>query len=271
MLDFNIEKTIKGKREAFRLHAAVKSDARRLVLFGASGSGKTLTMQILAGLLKPDKGFIHLDGETLFDSSSHADVPPRKRKIGYVFQDYALFPHLTVRENLLLALLKPHFLSLLPVFLIKAGRKYAEQAGKADDILDRFEIGHLASRYPSQLSGGQRQRVSLARALASSPRLLLLDEPFSALDPLLRIRVRHTIHDILESYQVPLVMITHDPEDVSVFADDLAVYAKGSTLSVIHGFKSSMAYAQDTMSFLADILESDTVNSAARPMGWDDV
>ncbi len=268
MLELDVKKTVSGKRGAFELHAAVSSSASRLVLFGPSGSGKTLTLQIIAGLMRPDSGLVRLDGKTLFDSYAKIDIAPRKRKIGYVFQDYALFPHLTVQENLLLASLRPHFLSLLPGRLIRAAGKRRDLLEKNGELLERFEISRLASRYPSQISGGQRQRVAIARALAAGPDLLLLDEPFAALDPLLRVRLRQVIFDILESCKVPLVMITHDPDDVSVFAGDLAVYSRGSIVSVVRDFKNSMLYSQDVMSFLSDILETDP---SARPFGWDDV
>ncbi len=271
MLEIDVEKTLSGKKGSFSLHAAISSRSRRLVLFGASGSGKTMTLQIIAGLIRPDKGFVRVDGDTLFDSSRHICIPPRLRRIGYVFQDYALFPHLTVQENLLLASLKPCFLSLLPGSLSRIFSRRKGFLEKTEELLERFEIQHLASRYPSQLSGGQRQRVSIARALASSPRLLLLDEPFAALDPLLRIRVRQTIHDILESYSVPLVMITHDPDDVDVFADDLSIYARGSIVTTIHDFKNSMTYSQDIMSFLTDVIEADSFHNPLRPVGWDNV
>lgn len=136
-------------------------------------------------------------------------------------------------------------------------------------MLDRFEIGSLSERYPSQLSGGQKQRVALARAMLSSPELLLLDEPFSALDPLLRIRMRSELSELLERCSVPLVMITHDPADVEYFAEDMAVYSKGRILRECHGFNRDMLFSHDIMTALAD-LAADELNEKM-PFGYDDV
>jgi len=144
-----------------------------------------------------------------------------------------------------------------------------EQQEAVRRMLKLLEITHLADRKPSQISGGQKQRVALARALLISPRILLLDEPFAALDPLLRIRMRKEIDRILSDYGVPLVMITHDPEDVDAFADDLAVYADGRILTVEHDFHSRSLFTQDSLSYLSDILVHG--GQAERPYGFDDV
>ena len=136
-------------------------------------------------------------------------------------------------------------------------------------MLDLLEIAHLADRRPSQISGGQKQRVALARALLISPRLLLLDEPFAALDPLLRIRMRKEIAGILDNCGVPLIMITHDPEDVDAFAEDLAVYADGRILAMERNFHTRSLFAQDSLSYLSDILTRG--GQAERPFGFDDV
>lgn len=149
--------------EGFLLRADIASDAPTTVLLGESGAGKTSILDCLAGLRRPDSGLIELDGRLLFSSARGVDLPPRERRIGYVFQDYALFPHLTAEGNVALALPR--------------GRK-----SEALARLERFGLGAVRARRPGQLSGGERQRLALARALAAEPRLLLLDEPFSALD-----------------------------------------------------------------------------------------
>ena len=272
MIDLSVQTTLRGKHGSFSLDVSLKSSASRLVLFGPSGSGKTLTLQMLAGLVHPGRGHIVLDDTVFFDSSRGIDMPARQRRIGYVFQDYALFPHMTVRQNLAFALhqKEKHF----PVFgsafrAMFPARLSDEQQESMEIILELLEITHLADRRPSQISGGQKQRVALARALLISPRLLLLDEPFAALDPLLRLRMRKEIDRILQNCGVPLVMITHDPEDVDAFADDLAVYANGHILAMEHDFRRRSLFSQDSLSYLSDILSHG--GQADRPFGFDDV
>lgn len=272
MIDLSVQTTLKGKQGAFSLDISLKSSASRLVFFGPSGSGKTLTLQMLAGLVTPRSGHIIIDDTVFFDSSQGINLPARTRRIGYVFQDYALFPHMTVRQNLAFALhqKEKHFPVIGSAFRAMVPAKLSEEQKESIDlILELLEITHLADRRPSQISGGQKQRVALARALLISPRLLLLDEPFAALDPLLRIRMRKEIDKILQNCGVPLVMITHDPEDVDAFADDLAVYANGHILAMEHDFRSRSLFAQDSLSYLSDILTRG--GQADRPFGFDDV
>ena len=272
MIDLSVQATLKGRHGAFSLDVSLKSSASRLVLFGPSGSGKALTLQMIAGLVHPQSGHIITDDAVFFDSEKGIDMPARKRRIGYVFQDYALFPHMTVRQNLAFALqqqekhvpvLGSAFRAMFPA------RLSDEQEASLQLMLDLLEIAHLADRRPSQISGGQKQRVALARALLISPRLLLLDEPFAALDPLLRIRMRKEIAGILDNCGVPLIMITHDPEDVDAFAEDLAVYADGRILAMEHNFHTRSLFAQDSLSYLSDILTRG--GQAERPFGFDDV
>ena len=153
----------------------------------------------------------------LFDSQKKIFRPARTRHIGYLLQDYALFPHLSALDNVGFALSGPF------------GWLSREARRQSLALLERFEVAHLADRLPEEMSGGQRQRVALARALAASPRILLLDEPFSALDPLLRIRMRKEIRSVLDELDIPVVIITHDPDDVEAFADTLVVYSQGRT------------------------------------------
>ena len=217
MIKVHVKKKLRGRHGNFVLGADFESSARHLVLFGSSGSGKTLTLSAIAGLVRPDEGHISIDGDVLFDSQEKIFRPARTRHIGYLLQDYALFPHLSALSNVGFALSGPF------------GRLSGEARRQSLALLERFEVAHLADRLPGEMSGGQRQRVALARALAANPKILLLDEPFSALDPLLRIRMRKEIRSVLDELDIPVVIITHDPDDVEAFADMLVVYSQGRT------------------------------------------
>ncbi|MEG1610348.1 MAG: ATP-binding cassette domain-containing protein [Bilophila sp.] len=245
MIDLHIQKhlvTGRQQRNAFDLDVRFTSTARRLVLFGASGSGKTLTLQAIAGLITPDSGHICVNGKTLYADARHArrvNLPARQRHIGYVFQDYALFPHLNVRKNLEFA---------LPERTLSRPSQAARLA--VDALLERFEIGHLADRLPQELSGGQRQRTALARALINTPCALLLDEPFSALDPLLRTRMRREIRSLLDEWDIPVLLITHDPADVDAFADTLVVYENGAIRHVLDNYPAHKTPGEDALPLL---------------------
>lgn len=215
MIDIAIEHRFPEKAGGFRLSVSVSAAERCLVFFGHSGSGKTLTMQAVAGLFAPRKGRITLGDRTVFDSDRKICVPARKRRVGYLFQDYALFPHLTVRQNIAFGL------------ECGGGLSGIRQRGRVDAMLEAFEIGRLAEQKPGLISGGQKQRVALARALAPRPDLLLLDEPFSALDPLMRERVRAQCKELLSRFDTPTIIITHDPADVAVFAESAVLFDGG--------------------------------------------
>ena len=189
---------------------AFRSDASRLVLFGPSGAGKTLTLKAVAGLLRPDAGHVRIAGRTLFDSAAASTSRRSAGSLAYLFQDYALFPHLTVRQNV--------------AFGTRRGWLNPPRRQASDEVrhwLRVFELEAFADRHPGQLSGGQRQRVALARALAAQPQALLLDEPFAALDVALRQRVRAELAALLERAGVPMILITHDPADVEAFGDEV--------------------------------------------------
>ncbi|MEO7056291.1 MAG: ATP-binding cassette domain-containing protein [Caldimonas sp.] len=207
--------------QAFRLDIAFASDATRLVLFGPSGAGKSLTLKAMAGLLAPDAGRIVVGGETMFDSERGVDVPARDRRLGYVFQEYALFPHLTVRQNVAFG---------LGTGWRNPGRDIA--SGAVDRWLATFELVTLGARFPDELSGGQRQRIALARALVAEPRALLLDEPFAALDSALRARLRAELVELQASLKLPLLLITHDAADVAAFADEIVAVDSGRATGV---------------------------------------
>jgi len=175
-----------------------------VALIGPSGSGKTTVLNAIAGLVEPDGGRIRCDEETWFDADRKVFVPPEERRVGLVFQDYALFPHLTVRQNI----------------------EYARRKG-ADEYLDRFRIGHLERARPDSLSGGERQRVALARALARDPEILLLDEPLAALDAHTKVDVRAELQQLLAGLEIPTLLVTHDFEDAAALAGHVGVLVAG--------------------------------------------
>jgi molybdate transport system ATP-binding protein len=216
LIEIDIKKALSSRGRTFTLKAAFSSGQGFVVLFGPSGAGKTLTLQCIAGLITPDSGRIVLGDRVLFDSKSGVNIHPQHRNIGYLFQDYALFPHLTVLENVGFGLFKR--------WLLPMSRQCRR---KVEEFLDIFEISHLARSFPFDLSGGQRQRVALARALVRSPELLLLDEPFAALDTFLRVKLRNELLAIQARFKVPVIMITHDPEDIRAFAETLVTYEPG--------------------------------------------
>ena len=181
-------------------------------LFGPSGAGKTLTLACMAGLLRPDAGRIVVDGRVLFDAAAGVDVPPQARRVGYVFQGYALFPHRTAAENIGFGL---------------RDRPRAERERRVAEIVARLGLGGFERRYPSELSGGQRQRVALGRALAIDPALLLLDEPLSALDAPLRAALRNDLRAVLSEWGTAAVVVTHDFSEAYRLGDRIVVYDGG--------------------------------------------
>jgi molybdate transport system ATP-binding protein len=219
-IECDIVKELGGGDTGFRLGARFRSTGRNLVLFGPSGSGKTLTLQAIAGLLTPDSGRIKVEGRVLFDASSKVNRPARRRRVGYLFQDYALFPHLTVWENVAFGL-KPLF-----------GRVSSRDVRRVDELVDLFCLEGVARLRPHHISGGQKQRTALARTLAVKPRVLLLDEPFSALDQPLRLRMRRELARALKRFGLPMIMVTHDVDEVAAFADTVVIYNRGSVAAV---------------------------------------
>lgn len=220
-ITIEVEKQLKGARRSFTLSARFATDAGRVVLFGPSGSGKSLTLRAVAGLLRPDRGLIRIDDHVLFDSGKGIDVPVRQRRVGFVFQDYALFPHLTVRQN-----------AAFGVNGLFRGPS-RDMRERVDEMLELFGLARMADSLPRELSGGQRQRVALARAVVPGPGVLLLDEPFSALDLPLRARLREEVKDLLERLGIPLILVTHDPDEAVRFAHVAVPYRKGATGDII--------------------------------------
>ena len=182
-----------------------------LVLFGPSGCGKTTTMRSIAGLLQPDGGRIVNDGEVFFDSTNKIFIPPRQRRIGYMFQDFALFPHMNVYRNIWYGV-----------------RDHDQEARQMyEKLTNLLKIGHLAERSPGQLSGGEKQRVALARALMAQPKILLLDEPLSSLDTETRWEVRNELREMQRIWNIPFILVTHDPDEARFLGDQVLYMQKG--------------------------------------------
>ncbi len=224
MIDLDIRLRVQDRTRQFDLAVTLRSSAPVVALFGPSGAGKSLTLQALAGLLRPDAGHVRVAGRTLFDAAAGTDLPPEQRGLGYLFQHYALFPHLSVRDNIAFGLARPR--------LFRRGLD-AAQAQRVDALLASFGLEALAHSKPATLSGGQQQRVALARALACEPDLLLLDEPFAALNPLLRLSLREELRQLQRRTGVPMVMITHDIDDVLALADVAFVMEAGAVVREI--------------------------------------
>jgi molybdate transport system ATP-binding protein len=182
------------------------------VLFGSSGAGKSMTLQLIAGLLEPDSGFIRSNGNIFFDKSSRINISPQQRALGYVFQDRNLFPHMTVRENIAYGL---------------KGKSREERDTRVSDMIRLFRLEGLEKMPPSEISGGQKQRVALARALIERPKALLLDEPFTALDSSLRFEMRKLLREVRNEFEIPVILVTHDLEDAYLLGNHIMIYIDG--------------------------------------------
>lgn len=215
-LDLRVQRRLRAAGQEFVLDVALQCTQRQVVLCGPSGAGKSLTLKAVAGLLRPDQGHVHLQGQALFDAARGVDLPPQRRRLGYVFQDYALFPHLSVRQNVAFGLRKG-VLNPRP----------AQRFDAAEQWLQAFRIDGVGDLLPSQVSGGQRQRTALARALVTQPQALLLDEPFAALDHDLRDHLRQELAAVLDKTGIPLLLISHDPQDVAMFGQQVARVVDG--------------------------------------------
>jgi len=199
--------SIRKKLKYFDLDIAFSCpDKELLAMIGPSGSGKTTVIRMIAGLGRPDEGRISYGDEVWFDSAQRINVSPQKRRLGYVFQDYTLFPHLTLRENAAFA---------------------AGDRKQADDLLDLFGISHLRDRKPNNVSGGERQRCAICQALARNPRVLLLDEPFSALDFMTRRKLREDIKLLRDKATFPIAYVTHDIQEALSLADGILPVVEG--------------------------------------------
>lgn len=211
-----IQRSIQVAARHFELDIKINTQAQRIALFGPSGSGKTLTIQAMAGLLTPDSGEVRINNTVLFNSATGINIIPQKRKLAYLLQDYGLFPHLTVGQNISFGLHKGFF---------NPSRKWLPTEAKR--WVDAFELAPILNNYPAEISGGQKQRTALARALAVAPELLLLDEPLAALDSHLRVRMRQELAQLQHKLDIPSIIITHDPEDALMLADEVYKIADG--------------------------------------------
>lgn len=219
MFDIDIRKQLTSGARHFTLQVRFRSACPRVVILGPSGAGKSLTLKAIAGLMQPDSGHIRIGQRTLYDSQQRIHLAPQQRHVAYVFQDYALFPHLTVRQNI--------------GFGLTRGWRNPSRDIHDDNVEHWLQVLHLqglANQLPEALSGGQRQRVALARALATSPQALLLDEPFAALDPALRQETRLELARLQQRLEIPMLLITHDLEDADVFGDQILRLENGALI-----------------------------------------
>lgn len=205
---------------AFRLKAQFEHEAGVLGLLGASGCGKSMTLKCIAGIETPDRGRIVLDGRTLFDAEHRINLRPKDRRVGYLFQRYVLFPNMTVEENIMSGMLH-------------GGETRQSRPEQARAMMAMFYLSRQAGLYPHQLSGGQMQRVALARMLASRPEMILLDEPFSALDSYLKHRVEQTLYELFEHYGGGVIYVTHSRDEVNHFCDRVCVMADGDVVEIL--------------------------------------
>ena len=223
---------------SFRLELELELGRETVALVGPSGAGKTSVLRAIAGLLRPERGRVALDGEAWFDSQAGIDLPPERRSVGLVFQEYALFPHMTVAEN-----------------VAYAGPQ------RVDELLELLGIASLRNARPGELSGGERQRVAVARALARDPGALLLDEPLAALDAHTRARVRAELGDLLARLRLPTLLVTHDFQDAAALAPRVGVLVEGRIVQV--GSPAELV-ATPASPFVADFTGGNLLRGVAR-------
>ena len=209
-IQVDIEKNFKG----FSLKSKFESNTSATGILGASGSGKSMTLRCIAGIETPDKGKIVINGRTVFDSEKKINLKPQERRIGYLFQNYALFPTMTVKDNILCG--------------YRGAKEQKEE--KVRDFIKRYQLEGLENRYPAQLSGGQQQRVALARMMIGEPEAILLDEPFSALDGYLKDVLQKDMQEFLKQYQGDMLMVTHSRDEAFRFCNELMLLKEGKTL-----------------------------------------
>jgi molybdate transport system ATP-binding protein len=226
-------------RRSFELELTLEVGRETVALVGPSGGGKTSVLRAVAGLEQDARGTIGCGGRTWLDTRRGISIPPERRSVGFVFQEYALFPHLSVAEN------------------VAFGSRR-----ERPDLLERLRIAHLERAKPTELSGGERQRVALARALARSPDVLLLDEPMAALDPHTRAAVREELRSLLRELSLPSLVVTHDFEDAAALADRVGVLAQGRLLQIAD---PAELVARPADAFVASFAGGNVLHGVARP------
>ena len=207
-----IEVKIQRKRNTFELNIDFKSDSKRIGILGASGCGKSMTLKSIAGIEPPESGLIKIEGKTVYDSENKVNLKPQKRNIGYLFQNYALFPTMTVEKNIAAGL---------------KGKKQ-ENAKRVREMIEKFQLTGLEKRFPAELSGGQQQRICIARALAVQPEVLLMDEPTSALDPISTSKIEDLAMELKKDYTI--VMVTHNMQQAVRVSDNTAFFLLGEVI-----------------------------------------
>ena len=210
-----LEVALRAHLPGFDLDVSWEIGAELAVLFGPSGAGKSLALRMIAGLAQPDAGRVAAGDHLLLDTTRAVCLPPQRRSIGYVFQDLALFPHMTVLENVLFG---------------GHGLEREERAARAESLIRRFGLADLQRRRPGEISGGQKQRVAFARALLRRPSVLLLDEPFSALDAPLRRDMGNLLREVQRELEIPTVLVTHDAAEATALADTVILCANGRVI-----------------------------------------
>lgn len=206
---------VKKKLGDFTLQAEFTGEASRIGILGASGCGKSMTLKCIAGIETPDEGEICVNGKTMFSSTQKINIKPQQRKTGYLFQNYALFPTMTAAENIAAG--------------VRGSR--AEKQKRVSEMIAAFQLEGLEKRLPGELSGGQQQRVALARIMASEPEMILLDEPFSALDMFLKEQLKNELMEMLKDYKGTVILVSHDRDEIYQFSEELLIMDKGSVIA----------------------------------------
>ncbi|PKM49273.1 MAG: ABC transporter [Firmicutes bacterium HGW-Firmicutes-7] len=248
---------IKKKVKGFSLDITFNTDGEYLGILGASGSGKSMTLKCIAGVETPDEGRIVLNGKVFFDSEKKINMKPQDRNIGYLFQNYALFPHMTVEENICIGL--------------KLSQKEKEQ--KINQMIESFHLTGLEKKYPNQISGGQQQRVALARCITYKPDVLMLDEPFSALDSHLKEQLQTGVLELLKLYEGEVLMVSHSRNEIYRFCKKLVIVDQGS--SVLFGdtkqiFKQPKLYTAARITGCKNISRCEVLSAhSVRIVDWE--
>ncbi len=214
-----IEADVQKKLKDFKLDIRFVADNSHIGILGPSGSGKSMFLKNLSGLVKPDSGSISIDNKLMYDKVKKINLDPARRHIGYLFQNYALFPNMTVEENIKAA-----------IYAASKMKKVNSDMKSAEELMELLDISSVAKHRPSEISGGQQQRTALARILASDPELLLLDEPFSALDSFLRERTRLELYDLLVSMNKSFILVSHDRDEIYQMCDHLILFKEGKVI-----------------------------------------